>query len=263
MVMIKHVYKNPKAYGQNNELQYDFSMRVLENIEIDKKARVLDIGCGDGKITREIAKIAHEGCVIGTDISYQMIEHAAKTYSEQENLEFRQMDACKNKFTDQFDLITSFNCLHWVKDQEKVLNGIVRAAAKNAKVVLLLGHKKSIYHLVLDRVCESIKWRSYFTDYVNPRSFFECEVYNGILIRSGLEIISISEEVLTYNFDSRKKFMGFLNASMANIKQIPENKKEAFLEDYCDEFINEVAFNGGGHIPVSFWSLVVQAAYNG
>lgn len=258
--MTKHIYKNPEAYSQNNELQYHFSMRVLEKLRIDKKARVLDIGCGDGKITCKIAEMVSGGCVVGTDISYEMVEHAAKTYVDQENLGFMQMDASKNKFIDQFDLITSFNCLHWVKDQEKALNGIARAATKNANIILLLGHKKSTYHQILDIICGNIKWACYFKNYINPRSFFDPILYKEMLIRSGLNVISIAEEEMTYHFDSQEKLKGFLNASMANIKQIPEDKKEDFLEDYCDAFLKVVAFNKAGQIPVTFWSLVVNAS---
>jgi ubiquinone/menaquinone biosynthesis C-methylase UbiE len=118
-MLTKHIYSNPDQYSRNNALQFNFAMKVLKSLKIDIQSRVLDIGCGDGKITSEIAKDANQGCVIGTDISYQMIEHASKTYSSQENLGFMQMDASQNKFINQFDIITSFNCLHWVKDQQR------------------------------------------------------------------------------------------------------------------------------------------------
>ena len=68
-----------------------------------------------------MAKMASQGCVIGTDISEKMIEYANRTYSSQNNLRFLQMDTSKNIFRNEFDLITSFNSLHWVKDQKGAL----------------------------------------------------------------------------------------------------------------------------------------------
>jgi ubiquinone/menaquinone biosynthesis C-methylase UbiE len=79
--MKEHIYRNPKKYSENNSLQYNFAMDMLSNIVFGFSSRVLDIGCGDGAITSEIAKIVHEGCVIGTDISTQMTEHASSTIS--------------------------------------------------------------------------------------------------------------------------------------------------------------------------------------
>lgn len=76
--MINHIYKDPNKYSQNNALQYNFAMKILSKISFENKSRVLDIGCGDGVITNDIAGIVREGCVIGTDISEQMIEFASK-----------------------------------------------------------------------------------------------------------------------------------------------------------------------------------------
>ncbi len=257
--MSTHVYNNPETYSKNNALQYNFAMGILKTIEIDPCSRILDIGCGDGKITFELAELANEGCVIGTDVSFFMVEHAAKTYQAQQNLGFMQMDGSKNKFINQFDLITSFNCLHWIKDQEKTLYGIARAAVKNAKIVLLLSHKKSIYHYALDGICGNSKWLPYFKNYVNPRSFFDVDAYKNILVQAGLKDIEISEEELTYNFDSRESLIAFFDSSMANVKQVPIEKKEEFLDDYCNEFLKQLNLKNTNHFPVVFWSLIVKA----
>jgi ubiquinone/menaquinone biosynthesis C-methylase UbiE len=180
--MPSHAYKNPESYSKNNNLQYNFAMQVLEKSKICPEDRVLDLGCGDGRITSHIARITHEGCVIGTDISEKMTEHANTTYRSQTNLRFLPMDTSKNVFKNQFDVITSFNSLHWVKDQENALKGINAAATNNARIVLLLSHRKSSYHLTLDTLCASPKWSSYFKEYINPRSFFTKEHYNNLLL---------------------------------------------------------------------------------
>ncbi len=254
-----HIYNNPDKYSQNNSLQYDFAASILDNLEIDKVSRVLDIGCGDGKITNRIAESAFEGTVIGTDISYEMVDHAARTYNSLGNITFAQMDASKNIFIAQFDLITSFNCLHWVKDQQKALDGIARAAVENAKVVLLLGHRKSLYHEALESVCAKPAWRPYFQDYINPRSFFDVDSYKEMLKKAGLAVNSIKEEELTHSFDSREGLKGFFSSSMANVKQIPDTEKDKFLSDFCDEFIEHLGTSNSSNIPVCFWSLVVIA----
>ena len=64
--MPTHSYKNPQSYSKNNSLQYEFAMKVISKAKsiIDKRARILDIGCGDGVITSELAKIANESNVI-------------------------------------------------------------------------------------------------------------------------------------------------------------------------------------------------------
>jgi len=82
-------------------------MEVLSKSNIQINDRVLDLGCGDGRITMALAKITSDGCVLGTDISVKMTDFASKAYQAQNNLRFLEMDASKNIFREQFDVITS------------------------------------------------------------------------------------------------------------------------------------------------------------
>lgn len=258
--MPMHIYKNPEAYSKNNSLQYHFAMSVISHAKIDKNARILDLGCGDGVITHELAMIADEGCVIGTDISREMIEYAGKKYQDQKNLRFIQMDTSNNLFQEQFDMVTSFNSLHWVKDQESALGGIARAVVEGGKVILLFSHKKSHYHYALDTVCSKDKWSQSFKDYSNPRSFFEIKEYDAFLKNAGLVVMSLVEKEMIHNFSSIEKLKDFLNSSMANIKRIPQNQKDEFLDDFCKEFFSLLKCKDFSNIPVGFWCIEVLAS---
>ncbi|CAM4448721.1 MAG: Trans-aconitate 2-methyltransferase [Legionella sp.] len=254
-----HIFKNPELYSKSNALQYNFAMKMLSKISFNSTSRILDIGCGDGVITNEIATIVADGCVIGTDISDAMVEHAAKKYAEQRNLRFIQMDATQNFFRHQFDIITSFNCLHWVSEQESAVIGIAKAAVDGAQIALLFSHRKSLYHLVLDKVCASDKWAVFFKDYISPRSFFDVADYKDLLVKSGLKVISIEEEEMTYYYQTPKDLKEFFNAAGSQIKLIPDDLKENFLNDFVNEFLNQVTLNDFDEIPVSFWCLQVVA----
>lgn len=260
--MTDHIYKNPNKYSRNNALQYNFAMKIVSKITFDNKARVLDIGCGDGVITNEIAAIVPDGCVIGTDISIQMVEFASKKYSSQSNLRFLQMDANKNIFREQFDIITSFNCLHWISEQQNTLNGIAKAAVNGAQIAILLSHRKSLYHHVLDTICVSNKWRAYFLDFINPRSFFEQNAYKEMLITAGLQVVELSEEEMTYIFRSKEQLKNFFSAAGSQIKQIPDNKKTEFLNDFLYEYLRKSKSTNNDLIPVNFWCLKIIASKN-
>lgn len=91
---------------------------------------VLDIGCGDGKISSLIAEKA--GSVVGIDISPSMIEFAKKQYGS-ENLFFEVQDATNLPFKESFDSVVSFTTLQWIPNQEAVLQGIYQSLKKRGE----------------------------------------------------------------------------------------------------------------------------------
>ena len=87
----------------NKGLTYDLNPIVTPNnvltdavngtfITFNGDELVLDVGCGDGKITVELANLVPRGRVLGTDFSADMISHAKLTHNVS-NLEFQQLDA--------------------------------------------------------------------------------------------------------------------------------------------------------------------------
>ena len=256
--MLTHAYQNATKYSKSNSLQYAFAQSLLSKIKITDDSRVLDIGCGDGKITNQIAQQTKE-CVIGTDLSKIMTDHASEVYKSQQNLKFVQMDASHNIFRNQFDLITSFNCLHWVKDQQAALRGISNAAAPNARVALLFSHRKSLYHEVLGDITSSPKWALFFEGYTSPRSFFKVDEYKKILADTDLQVEDIIEEEMSYLFDSKMEIAQFFHAAGSQINQVPKDHQESFLEDFSNEFVSRSQLTEDGKVPMAFWCLQVLA----
>ena len=77
---------------------------------------ILDIGCGPGSKTYALAQKAPKGLVYGIDGSSDMIEAANTKYSG-ENIKFLKMSAETFEFEENFNLITSFGCLHWLENR--------------------------------------------------------------------------------------------------------------------------------------------------
>jgi len=85
--------------------------------------RILDIGCGPGDITLELARKTKQ--VFATDISEGMIEAATQKADERnyKNIQFIRTDLSDNSFQPySFEVITAFNMLQYVPDK-KILIG--------------------------------------------------------------------------------------------------------------------------------------------
>ncbi len=85
--------------------------RFVDSVPIGRAAEVLDVGCGTGKSTRQVARIASEGSVLGVDLSARMLERARTAAGAEglSNVRFEQGDAQVHGFdADAFDLAFSF-----------------------------------------------------------------------------------------------------------------------------------------------------------
>jgi trans-aconitate methyltransferase len=128
---------NAQDYAQNSQAQQQWAKELIAQLQLCGHENVLDLGCGDGKVTAEIARIVDHGTVVGIDNSEAMIALAKRRYPEQQhpNLSFRVMDTGNLSFTECFDVVFSNAALHWVKRHQPVIDGLYRSLKSNGATV--------------------------------------------------------------------------------------------------------------------------------
>lgn len=98
--------------------------------------RTLDVGCGEGRLTRHLKTLGHR--VVGIDGSATLIEAARGADAE---MELHVADAARLPFDDAaFDLVVSFMCLHDVDDFEGAIREIGRVLEPGGTVCLAVVH---------------------------------------------------------------------------------------------------------------------------
>src|SRR5205807_9138500 len=110
-------------YSRRSSLQKAMAQEVIALLDLNGSERILDVGCGDGKITAEIAARASKGSVVGVDPSRELISFAQDHFGPATlpNLRFEVADARRLPFKNVFDLVVSFNALHWIPEQQAAL----------------------------------------------------------------------------------------------------------------------------------------------
>ena len=99
--------------------------------------RILDLGCGDGFLTRRIAQSG--ATVVGVDASPQMIAAA-----RERGVDARLAQGEALPFNSEFDAVFSNAALHWMTDQEAVLKGVHRALKPDGRLVAECGGQGNI-----------------------------------------------------------------------------------------------------------------------
>ena len=90
--------------------------------------RILDLGCGDGVLTRSIADSGAQ--VIGADASPDLLAAAAAR-----GLDTRHLDGQALPFAAEFDAVFSNAAIHWMKDHDAVIAGVARALKPGGRFV--------------------------------------------------------------------------------------------------------------------------------
>ena len=90
-------------YARRSALQEAMAAQVLALLEFTGRERVLDLGCGDGRITAAIAARLPHGSILGVDSSRDMIRFAS-AHASRPNLKFEVASAAELPFRAEFDL---------------------------------------------------------------------------------------------------------------------------------------------------------------
>ncbi len=130
---------NANLYNAKHDFVWKFGSDVVSLLTPRVGERILDLGCGTGHLTAQIAESG--AAVMGVDRSAEMVASAQVAYP---NLKFEVVDARRLAFNEKFDAIFSNATLHWIHEPEAVLQGIFRALRPGGRFVAEMGGKKNI-----------------------------------------------------------------------------------------------------------------------
>ena len=230
-----------KDYARISGLQKVMADEALGLLTLKGSERVLDVGCGDGKITAEIAACLPQGAVVGVDPSVKMTGYAQKHWGTNHgsNVRFEVADARRLPFQDEFDLVVSFNALHWIPEQEEALTSI-RSALKPGGMAQLRfvphGPRKSLEH-VLRETRESPRWAAHFQGFHRPYLHLAPEEYGELAEKSGLKVRSVHVSDKSWDFHSRSAFFAFAEVTFVEWTHLlTEADKAALTIDVLDRY---------------------------
>ncbi|MCH3963889.1 MAG: methyltransferase domain-containing protein [Clostridium sp.] len=178
---------NSKLYDSKHDFVAEYGKDLLEFIQDDRTQKILDLGCGTGVLTAEIAKLCDY--VLGIDSSSEMIEKARQAYP---NLDFQVMDALEIPCEQKWDVVFSNAVFHWISNHDLLLRKIKDSLKSPGKLICEFGAYGNIkiieqgFSAVLQDM--GITYNSRFT-------FPTVDTFSQLLIKNGFSIKKI------YDFD--------------------------------------------------------------
>src|ERR1700730_15434505 len=104
---------DPAKYAQHARFVSDLGSPVVELLDPHPDKRILDLGCGDGVLTKKLAELGCEVVAVGWRVP--QVE-AAKNLGR----DGRVMSAEDLPFREEFDAVFSNTVLHWIKRADEM-----------------------------------------------------------------------------------------------------------------------------------------------
>lgn len=255
-------------YNLNSSQQYSNALNDLKDFDLKKYKKILDLGCGSGKITREIAALSPDSEVVGVDFSADMIKEANQIINGIKNLSFKVADAQGLAYEEEFDLIFSFSCFHWIEDQQKALNCIAHALKPEGTLFIRmaskLNGKSPIFKAVLNTAYKNPKWVALFKATDPKKQYFATNKveFEKMVEKAGLKIINSRIREKIRKFESLESFKSWARGWFGGfplVALLPDNLQNELLDDVMLEYAKIVPVDIDGSIEYLVPSLIIQA----
>ncbi len=257
---------NARDYAQHSDSQKKWGKELVDKLHLSGDECLLDIGCGDGKLTAEIAEKLPRGAVIGIDSSPEMITLANTRYPHERfaNLRFLAMDARRIGFSMEFDVVFSNAALHWVIDQRPVLQGIHGALKPGGRLLIQMGGRGNAAAVVsvIEQVMAEERWRHCFENFSFPYGFYGPEEYRPWLTAAGFDDECIRLSLTPRDMVHRdvEKFKGWIRTTwLPYLQRVPPGQRERFIDTVTEKYLEGFPPDGAGRIHVLMQRLEVRA----
>ncbi|MDA7553974.1 methyltransferase domain-containing protein [Gammaproteobacteria bacterium] len=244
--------------------------RVIQGLDLKEETKILDIGCGCGATTLEIAKIVNQGEVIGVDISEPMLERATQTASDMAltNISYQvkdvQVDEMPNNY---FDIAFSRFGVMFFEDPFEAFKNINHSLKDNGQLSFVCWQHASLnpwQSLSIQVIKEFLDLPAPAPKSPGPFAFEDKSYINEILTESGFRDIEIKdnqEDIVMFSGKSiREACEDYLTINPVvteMLKNSPTELREEILEALIGKF-SDFHNNEGLLFPSATWIVTAK-----
>lgn len=178
---------NSSLYDNKHNFVAEYGKGLLEFVPKNKIQSILDLGCGTGTLTYQLAELCNK--VVGVDSSENMINKAKNHYS---NIDFMVCDALDLPFKNEFDVVFSNAVFHWISDHNKLAENIYKVLKSNGLLVCEFGASGNV--ATVEKSFQQAS-KEFNCQYKPKFNFPTVEEFGNVLSENGFVIDNI------YDFD--------------------------------------------------------------
>lgn len=214
-----------ELYDAKHAFVWEKARSLLEWLAAQNGEKILDLGCGTGHLSAEIA--ASGARVVGVDRSPEMVAEARQKFPQ---LEFEVCDARDLPFMQEFDAVFSNAALHWIRQADRVVEGIARALKPKGRFVAEFGGQGNVQNVVA-ALEHGLTALNISAQDANPWYYPSVGEYSTLLEKHGFEVghVVLFDRPTTLA-DGERGFATWITMFAESfLQRVPEAKRTAYL----------------------------------
>ena len=251
-------------YDRVSNPQLEWGRRVTTRLAPLPGERILDLGCGTGRLTVEIAIAASGGQVIGLDPSAAMLTVAREATPaltsaiRPGSLSYVRGDGSALPFAGAFDAVFSNATLHWIADHDSVFRSVYTALRPGGRFVAQCGGGPNLSRLYSRAalLMRDPAFARFFGSWRDPWHFVLPDATRPALLRAGFDVIDASLEEAPVTFRDPDVFSEFIECVCVrhHLQHLPKERQADFLSE-----LTNAARADDPPLTLDYWRLNINA----
>jgi trans-aconitate 2-methyltransferase len=239
---------NAAAYDELSDPMFEWGMALLGTVRLKGDERVLDAGCGSGRLTEELLKQLPAGKVVALDFSPKMLEQSRQRLAGfGARIEFMHASLEEFKLAEKVDGIFSNAVFHWVADHAAMFGALHQALHPGGWLVAQFGGVGNLAktYARAHAVAAQGPFREFlmiseddphfgphFEDPARTRERME---------KAGFEVSEAKLHTVVPRFERRERYEAFLETVVLRqpAMKLPEGLRREFLEEISKQTLHE------------------------
>jgi trans-aconitate methyltransferase len=225
-----------EIYHRVSEPQRAWGEEVLGSLELRGDERVVDAGCGTGRLTALLAERLPAGHVFALDQSPAMLDVARRELARfGQRVNFVQASLGRDPLPAGVDVVFSTATFHWVLDHDALFASIASALAPGGKLHAQCGGAGNLEraHRAVMELGREPKYRSYFAGMPDPWLFASVEATTERLERHGFVELEVWLEARPTPFPDARSYAEFVGSVVLRpfLARLPESLHAGFVAE--------------------------------
>lgn len=225
---------NPQQYEKFKYQRAQPFYDLMNLLEPTPSAKVIDLGCGTGELTVELAQFLDAKETIGIDSSKKMLEKANEF--ETKDIHFTQGDIQTWTANTEYDVVFSNAAIQWCTDHPKILENIRRALRPNGQLAIQMpmNHDYATHQIAIQMAKEE-PWKSLLGEpYTKWDSMLTPEQYANLLFKLGFKDQKVFLRVYGHQLDNRDEVVEWTKGTLLTYFQsrLQQADYERFLQEF-------------------------------